>query len=144
MPTPTCHVAPLTGVHVDPSVWPLATRPRHLCLARASRGSAMWPQCHVASTQWSRAPRQLAAWARSPRHHLQVINYLFRDFSKENINKNQIKIGKRHKLQKFITLNIQFLFNPNFLHWITNFFLFNIMSFKIYFQRRNQDELEFT
>ena len=118
--------------------------PRHLRLARASYGSATWPQCLIASTRWVRAPRQLAAWARAPRHHLQVVNSLFCNCSKENINKNQIKIRKRHKLQKFITLNIQLLVNPNFLHWITNFFLFNIMSFKIYFERRNQDELEFT
>ena len=30
------------------------------------------------------------------------------------------------KLQKFITLNIQLLFHPNFLHWMKNFFLFNM------------------
>ena len=104
-------------------------------LSRATRGSATWPQCRVTPTRWSRAPRQHICSSRLPRQHLQVRN---------SLNKNQIKIRKRHKLQKFITLNIQLLFNPNFLHWITNFFLFNIMSFKIYFQRRNQDELEFT
>ena len=52
------------------SAWPPAMRQRHLRLARASRGSATWPQCHVASTRWSRVPRQLVAWARSPRHQL--------------------------------------------------------------------------
>ena len=32
---------------------------------------------------------------RSPRQHMQVSNSLFRDFSKENINKNQIKNQKK-------------------------------------------------
>ena len=48
------------------------------------------------------------------------------------------------KLKKFIFLKIQLLLISNFLHWITNSFLFNIISFTIYFERRNQDELKFT
>ena len=53
-------------------------------------------------------------------------------------NKNQKKCIK---LQKFIFLKIQLLLISNFLHWITNFFLFNIMPFKIYLERRIQDDL---
>ena len=56
-----CHVASLLGVRVDLSAWPPTTRQRHLRLTRADRGFATWPQCHVASTRWSRVLRQLAA-----------------------------------------------------------------------------------
>ena len=123
-------------------------RGRALCASCAPRGppTALPRGLSAESHPCGGPARHVSArWSsRSPCQHLQVRNSLFSRFSKENINKNQIKIRKRHKHQKFITLNIQLLFNSNFLHWIINFFLFNIMSFKIYFQRRNQDELEFT
>ena len=113
---------------------------------------ATWPQCHVVTARWSRAPRQLA-WAYSPHQSPLATSaagnfspffaILTKKFLKKSI-KNQIKIGKNSiKLQKFIFLKIQLLFNPNFLHWITNSFLFNIMSFKICFQEGNKDELKF-
>ena len=107
--------APL-ALHVGlrgPATWP--------CVPRRIRPG---PACRVSSS-----PHQLRGlWSKIP---------LFVILVRKNQFKNKIKIRKRHKLHKFITLDIQLLFNPNFLHWITNFFLFNIMSFKIYFQRRN-------
>ena len=62
---PSCHVAPHTGVCMDPCgpAWPPATCPRpmrHLRLGWAIRSPATWPQCHVASAQWSCAPSQFA------------------------------------------------------------------------------------
>ena len=124
-------------------------RGRALCASCASRGPprALPRGLSAASHSCSGLARHVLARrsSRSPCQHLQVINPLFRDFSKEkNQIKNQIKIRKRHKLHKFINLNVELFFNPNFLHWITNSFIFNIMSFKIYFQRRNQNELELT
>ena len=117
---------------------------------RAPRVGHLRP-CHMASEP--RRIRAVVPRATSARRHVRYTRHisirglwtkippLFRDLTKNIIKnqfKNQIKIGKRQKLQKFIIYNIQLLFNPNFLHWITNFFLFNIMSFKIYiFKRRN-------
>ena len=134
---PLCpvHVAPHTGAHVDlrgcvatcqvpaPPVRHLATRgppvalPRGLSAASHQRGG---PARHVSARQHSR----------SPHHHLQVNTHFFQILNKKILNKNP-EIHKNVK--KFIFLKIQLLFNPNFLHWITNSFLFNIMSFKIYF-----------
>ena len=103
--------------------------------------------CHVASMP-RRTPRRVpratltAAWARSPRQHLQVRKPLFANFLIRNSIYKSIKNLKKYiKLQKFIFLKTQLLLISNFLHWITNFFLFNIMSFKIYLERRNQDDL---
>ena len=45
--------------HLRGPAWPPATCPRHLRLAWAMRGPATWPQCHVESVLWSRAPHQL-------------------------------------------------------------------------------------
>ena len=131
----------LTGVCVGLSAWPPATRQCHWRLAWATQAL---PRGLSAASHLRGGPARHinACNCRSPRQHLQVRTLFFCDFKDQF--KNQIKMRKRHKLHKFITLNIQLLFNPNFLHWTTNFFLFNIMSFKIYFQRRNQDELEFT
>ena len=132
-------MAPHTGAHV--ASWP----PCHL--ARLLRGPHA--SCHVAlaprrngavdprATSAPRGPTRHVS-RRSPRQH-QVISppffaILTKKFLKKSI-KNQIKIGKNSiKIQKFIFLKMQLLFNPNFLHWITNSFLFNIMSFKICFQ----------
>ena len=79
---PLCHVASLTSVRVDPRghAWPpaMCLRPmRHLHLARATRGPATWPQCHVASALWSSVPHQLVRWSRLPRQLLWVSKPFF-------------------------------------------------------------------
>ena len=124
----------------------------HACVTRGPHAS-----CHVAA-----APRRngavdpRATWARSPRqprlgplatsaagNFSPFFAILTKKFLKK-INKKSNKNRKNSiKLQKLIFLKIQLLFNPNFLHWITNSFLFNIMSFKICFQEGNKDELKF-
>ena len=60
---------------------PPTALPRGLSAASQPCGG---PVRHVSARRSSRSPRQ----------HLQVRNSLFRDFSKRNINKNQIKIRK--------------------------------------------------
>ena len=120
---------------------------------------ATWPQRHVVTARWTYEPRQPSPGparhvSPSPgpgRHVSSAVSlppffYLFFLIEKilKNSIKNQIKIIENSiKIQKFIFLKIQLLFNPNFLHWITNSFLFNIMSFKICFQEGNKDELKF-
>ena len=119
--------------------------------------------CHVASAPrrngavdpratWLLSPRQpclgpvatSAPLATSAAGNFSPFFAIFTKKILKNSIKNQIKIGKNSiKIQKFLFLKIQLLFNPNFLHWITNSFLFNIMSFKIYFQEGNKDELKF-
>ena len=56
LPTPLPRGTP--HGHPRGPTWPLATCPRHLCLAWATRGPATWPQCRIASARWSCAPRQ--------------------------------------------------------------------------------------
>ena len=125
-------------------------------LARLLRGPHA--SCHVAS-----APRRNgtvdppATWVRSPRqprlgrlatsaagNFSPFFAFLTKKYFKKSIKKLNKNQKNSIKLQKFIFLKIQLLFNPNFLHWITNSFLFNIMSFKIYLERRNQNDLQFT
>ena len=142
--TPTRHVVPFTGVRVGPSAWPPATRQRHLRLARAT-----WAlPCGLSATlHLEVVPHVSACSSRLATSAPTSKNPLFAIFNRKcfkNSFKNQIKIRKRFKLQKFISLNVELLFDPNFVHWITNSFLFNIMSLKIYFERKNSDELEFT
>ena len=45
--------------------------------------------------------------------------------------KIKIKSEKIYKIQKSISLKIELLFDSNFLHWLKNLFLFNIMPSKI-------------
>ena len=106
--------------------------------------------CHVASVprrtrRRSRAPHQPLP---GPAHHVSTCGKLtpfFCYFNSEINLKIHLKIRRNSekglKLQKFIFLKIQLLLISNFLYWITNSFLFNIMSFKIYLERRNQDDL---
>ena len=106
---------------------------------------ATWPQCHVVTARWTRAPRGPArhvspAWVRSPRQPAGNFSPFFAILTKKFLKKSE---KNSIKLQKFIFLKIQLLFNLNFLHWITNSILFNIMSFKICFQEGNKDELKF-
>ena len=121
-----------------PPVRHLATRgppmalPRGLSASSHPRGG---PARHVSARQHSH----------SPRHHLQVSTHFFRILNKKVLNKNQIKI------QKFIKMfrNSYFSKYNSFLIQIFSIgsqilFFFNIISFKIYFERRNQDELQFT
>ena len=135
MLTPLCHVAPHTGVGMD--AWTRVSS-YHVSAPYeppAPRVGHPWP-CHVAL-----APRRIHAVVPRATSACHIITYrlvtLFWDFNKEitlkNAFKKKIKIRKMHKLQKFITLNVELLLNLSFLHWITNSFLFNIMSFKIYF-----------
>ena len=123
----------LTSVRVDTRG--LLPCVRALCATSASRGPSValprglsatshprgGPTCHVSSS---------AGRARHVITCRQVYS-LFRNFLIKKILQNsfktKIKIRKRHKIQKFITLNVELLFNPNFLHWITNSFIFNIM-----------------
>ena len=89
------------------------------------RATSPWPVRHV-----------------SRRHVTLQVKPLFAIFLIRNsIYKSNNNQKKCIKLQKFIFLKIQLLLSSNFLHWITNFFLFNIMSCKIYLERRNQDDL---
>ena len=113
--------------------------------------------CHVASAPCRNGavdPR--ATWAHSPRqprlgplatsaagNFSPFFAILTKNFLKKLIKNQNKKSENSIKLQKFIFLKIKLLFNPNFLHWITNSFLFNIMSFKICFQEGNKDELKF-
>ena len=74
------------------------------CVRHASRAGhtrpATWPQRHVVTARWTRAPRGPArhvspAWARSPRHQSGPVDKntpLFRDFNKEIHLKIQLKI----------------------------------------------------
>ena len=134
-----------------------STRVRHASRAGHTR-PATWPQRHVVTARWTRAPRGPArhvspAWARSPRQPALATSaagnfspffaILTKKFLKKSI-KIQIKIGKNSiKIQKFIFLKIQLLFNPNFLHWITNSFLFISCHLKYVFKKENKDELKF-
>ena len=56
--------------------------------------------------------------------------------------KIKINSEKIYKIQKSISLKIELLLNSNFLHWLTNLFLFNIMLSKIKIQRRKWDGLK--
>ena len=113
----------------------------HASAPPAPRAGQPW-LCHVASVPCrihALVPRATSARCLGPlaMSSPAVSSPLFRGLNKENFIKksikNQLNSEKGQKFHKFITLNIQLLFNPNFLHWITNFFLFKIMSFKIYF-----------
>ena len=147
MRPPYRHVAPTRA-----PTWTVCVASCHALAPLALRAGhtrpATWPQRHVVTARWTRAPRQPVAWARSPRQLRGkptpiFLPFLIKKILKNSI-KNQIKIRENSiKIQKFIFLKIQLLFNPNFLHWITNSFLFNIMSFKICFQEGNNDELKF-
>ena len=102
--------------------------------------------CHVASVpcrtpRRSRTPRQPLAWAHSPRQPAGNNPFFAIFLIRNSIYKSNKNRKKCIKLQKFIFLKIQLLLISNFLHWIINFFFFNIMPFKIYLERRNQDDL---
>ena len=129
-----------------PATW------RALCASCAGHpGTATWPQCRVATRV---GPARHFTLARAPRQsppglgrHItcRYVKPFFCEFLIRNSIYKSIKNPKKSiKLKKFIFLKIQLLLISNFLHWITNSFLFNIISFKIYFERRNQDELKFT
>ena len=132
IPTPLPHGAP----HGRPRghVWPLATCLRYLRLAWAMRGPATWPQCHVVSAldpHATSAPR--ATSTSMPRQLRGVCGIKTPFLRKIKLKKSE----KGHKLQKFITLMIQLLFNPKFLHWISISFLFNIMPLKNIIKKKN-------
>ena len=55
----------------------------------------------------------------------------FKEINSEIYLKNQNKIQKIYKIQKFIFSFLELLFYSSFLHWMTNFLIFNIMPPKI-------------
>ena len=115
--------------HYSPPARDTRALPRGLSAAShpklVPRATSPWPVRHV-----------------SRRHVTLQVKPLFAIFLIRNsIYKSNKNHKKYIKLQKFIFLKIQLLLISNFLHWITNFLLFNIMSFKIYLERRNQDDL---
>ena len=127
---PLSRVAPNTGVRVDAWTRVSSSHVSAPYAPPAPRVGHPWP-CHVASE--SRRIGAVVPCATSARHIITCRSVtLFRDFNKEITSKNafkkKIKIRKMHKLQKFITLNVELLLNPSFLHWITNSLLFNIIS----------------
>ena len=77
----------------------LLPRGRALCASCTSRGppTALPHGLSTASHPCGGPARHVSArcWARLPHQHLQVSNSLFCDFSKENINKNEIKNRKK-------------------------------------------------
>ena len=137
------------GAHV--AAWPPCHLARPVRLLRGPPG-----RCHVASVPrrnpgWSVRHFTLARVPRQPppglgRHvTCRYVKPVFCELLIRNSIYKSIKnLKKCIKLKKFIFLKIQLLLISNFLHWITNSFLFNIISFTIYFERRNQDELKFT
>ena len=125
-------------------------QPRVTCGPHASCHVASAPRCNDAvdpRATWARSLRQprlgpVATLALpGPARHVSSAVSLppFSRFLTKKILKISIKTSNKNrknsiKIQKFIFLKIQLLFNPNFLHWVTNSFLFNIMTFKICFQ----------
>ena len=106
-------------------VGPHVYQPNHLIASpRHPRGST-WPR--VAPQRVRVTPHQLRT---SPRNYT-----LFRDsFNEINPKKNlkiNIKSRKISKIHKFVTSFLELLFDSNFLNWIKNFFIFNIMPPKI-------------
>ena len=106
--TPPLNLLPRPTIPVGPKTWPdLSSMPR-------SR------------------PR-LPAWVRVMPHQLRGgtahIKPFFAIFLTLQIPEKIIKKSKKIiNLKKFITSFLELFFASNFLHWITNFFIFNPMS----------------
>ena len=119
-----------------PATW------RALCASCAGHiGAATWPQCRVATRVSPARHVTLALEPHQPPRHPAGKTPFAIFLIRNSIYKSNKNRKKCIKLQKFILLKIQLLLISNFLHWITNFFLSIIMPFKIYLERRNQDDL---
>ena len=133
------------GAHV--AAWPgrVASLPRGRATMFPARATRALPRGLSATSHPEAVPRATSPWPVrhvSCRHVTLKVKPLFAIFLIRNsIYKSNKNWKKYIKLQKFIFLKIQLLLSSNFLHWITNFFLFNIMPCKIYLERRNQDDL---